>query len=179
MSLIRDFLARNQLDSGESTLPRQAVSGALQASNGNLRLTYLTARKTESVGNVRVPCNTAQVGATLCRIGVYSVATNGDIALIGSTPNDTALWASASTSYTKALSASFTKYRGVRYAVGLLVVGTSTAPAFWGLTGLLGAELGQSPRITGIVTGQTDLPASVTAASIGDTGHVLYSVLLP
>ena len=32
---------------------------------------------------------------------------------------------------------------------------------------------------TGIVTGQTDLPASVTAASIGDTGHVLYSVLLP
>ena len=167
---------------GQSTMPRMAISAAnLPSGNGNLRVTYFTARKSETVTQVRVPCGTAAVGATLARIGLYSVDPGtGDLTLVASTPNDTGLWIVANTAYTKAFSASYAVTRGSRYAVGLIVVGTSTAPVFMG-TGPGGAstEFGVAPRLCAVRTGRTDLDATIAAANLSDTTGRYYAVLLP
>jgi hypothetical protein len=180
-----DYLAptdatADELTTGEATMPRRMVSSQLAGSgNGNLRLTYFTARKTETITQVRtITGSTAGVGPTLCRIGVYSVAGNGDLTLIASTANDTALWI-GNGAYTKSFSASFSKVRGTRYALATLVVGTSTAPSYTGCVSLVSTEAGIDPRISGFVASQTDLPASVSAGSISNTGHSAYAVLLP
>lgn len=175
------FVEQQALATGESTIPRRMLSTtSIVSGNSSLRLTYFTARKAETVTQVRTMCGTAQVGATLARIGIYTEAANGDITLVASTDNDTNLWIAANTAYTKSLAASFNKLRGQRYAVGLLVVGTSTAPTFAGqIPGSAGTDAGLSPRLGGLVGGQSDLPSSVANASISATTQCSYAVLLP
>jgi hypothetical protein len=170
-----------QLTAGEATMDRrETVSAASTLSAGSLRLTYFTARKTETVANVRtITGTTAAAGATLCRVGVYSVAANGDLTLVASCASDTALWSATSTRYTKALSASFVKKRGQRYAVGCLVVGATTAPNVHGQSSLHADEAGEAPRLCGVLTGQTDLPSSVAAGSVVNTTIQVYAALIP
>lgn len=176
-----DFDFGAALITGESTLPRHLVATqTIGGTAGLLRLTYFTARKTETITQVRTNTgSTGASGATLCRIGVYSIDGSGNLTLIASTANDTALWVTNNTAYTKSFSASFSKTRGTRYAVGTLVVGASTAPTYCGIAAINAPESGMTPRISGYVSGQTDLPSSVTAASITDSGHMAYIVLLP
>ena len=169
----------DDLTTGESTLPRRIVfSSAVTGGNSVLRLTYFTAKKTETITQVRtITGTTAGVTPTLCRIGIYSVAGNGNLTLEASTANDTALWVAANTAYTKSLSASFTKTKGQRYAVALLVVGAATAPTFYG-NALSGSEMAFGPRLSGF-SNQTDLVSSLTEASISASGSNHYVVLLP
>lgn len=171
----------DDLTTGESTISRRAVcASTVSSGNGNLRLTYFTAKKTETVTQIRtITGGTAAAGATLCRVGIYSVDGSGNLTLIASIANDTALWAAASTAYTRSLSASFSKVAKTRYAVGHLVVGTTTAPTFLGQGFLNNAEAGISPRISGFYGSQTDLPSSISAGSISDTSQQHYAVLLP
>lgn len=173
--------ARIELSSGESTLPRATLSSAAVAStNDTLRLTYLLAKKTETITAVRMTTgSTAAVGATLARIGVYEADSSGNLTLVGSCASDTALWIAANTAYSKTLSASFAKKRGIWYAVGTLVVGTSTAPTFVGVAGLSAAEAAIAPRVSGLVGSQSDLPSSVSVGSIGNSGQRQYAVLVP
>lgn len=180
VALSTDTERANELTSGESTMPRRFVSQTAVASGSqSLRLTYFTARKTETISQVRIPTGgTAASGATLCRIGIYEEASNGDLTLVASTANDTNLWIATSTVYTKSLSASFTKTRGTRYAVGLLFVGT-TGPNFTGQTALNLSEANESPRLNGLVGSQLDLPASISNSSITGQSHASYVVLLP
>jgi hypothetical protein len=171
----------DDLTTGESTISRRLVCAATVASgNGTLRLTYFTAKKTETVTQIRtITGGTAAAGATLCRVGIYSVDGSGNLTLIASIANDTALWAAASTAYTRSLTASFSKVAKTRYAIGHLVVGTTTAPTFLGQGFLTTAEAGISPRISGFYGSQTDLPSSISAGSISDTSQQHYAVLLP
>jgi hypothetical protein len=164
---------------GENTFPRRLIdTPSCTLTNGQLRLTYFTARKTETVTQIRALVTTASVGATLARVGIYEEATNGDLALIASTATDTALFGATGT-ITKALSASWSKTRGVRYAVGLLSVGTSTAPTFHGIaTGLL-AEMNLAPRLSAFIGSQTDLPATVSDASVSGSALQYYVALAP
>src|SRR5215207_4562461 len=96
------------LTTGEETIPRMfAFQSNVTRVSGVLGLTFFSARKTESISQIRMTCgNVAAASITLCRIGIYSVAGNGDITLVASTPNDTALFAATFTRYTKSLSAS-------------------------------------------------------------------------
>ncbi len=170
------------LTSGESTMPRIVVSqNAVAGGNGNMRFTYFTARKSETITQVRWPCGgTAQVGATLCRIGVWEVDGSGNLTLVASTANDTNLWLAGSTSYTKSFSSSFAKVRGTRYATAALVVGTSTAPTFYGQTAMLAGENGIAPVVASLLGGQTDLPSSVLVGSLTlGQSHRAYAALLP
>lgn len=170
-----------ELTSGEGTLSRREVNGSSVASgNGNLRLTYFTAKKTETITQIRTMVNTAAVGASLARVGIYSVDGSGNLTLVASIADDHSnLWIAATTVYTRSLSASWSKVKGTRYAIGILVVGTSTAPTFYGQSTLLASECGIAPRISGILASQTDLPSSITAGSVGDSGHQTYVALLP
>lgn len=167
---------------GEATIPRRAViSTAVAIGTGSLRLTYFTARVTEVVTQVRtLSGSTAAVGSTLCRIGVYSAdAGTGNLTLVASTASDTALWSATNTAYTKTLSASFTKQRGTRYAVGVLCVGASTPPTLAGQASLAAAEAAVAPRLCGFLSSQTDLPSTATEVSLVATAIQTYSVLLP
>lgn len=169
------------LDTGEETMPRTSIAAsATAASTGLLRLAYFTARKTETVTQVRMVTGgtAAAPTPTLCRIGVYSVDSSGDLTLVASIPNDTTLFASASTSYTRSFSAPFDKVRGARYAVGILVVSATTVPTIFGQSVGPGSEYSYPPRITGQVSGLSDLPDTVAAASVGATSVRFYSVLL-
>lgn len=171
-----------RLEVGEATLKRRDVTTSVNLTAGNLRLCYFTARKTETITAIRTfSANTAQVGATLCRVGVYEEDPDtGDLTLVASIANDTSLWLSTGTAYGVNLSASFVKSRGTRYAVGTLIVGNSVNPRLAGPHQILPAtELAQSPRQSGLLGGQTDLPASISSASIGDTTIQHYTVLVP
>lgn len=171
----------DDLTSGESTLSRRAIMNGATLTSGIVRLTYFTAKKTETINSVRVGTYTTAAGATptLCRIGIYSVDGSGNLTLVASTANDTALFAAASTTYTKALSASWSKTAGQRYAVGVLVVTAATAPTIQGQILSLGDELGQAPRLAGARAGQSDLPSSITAGNVVDTTHQCYVAMVP
>lgn len=176
-----DTDSRHDLASGETTMTRREVTATtISSSNGNLRLTYFRARKTETVTQVRTVTGTAAVGASLARIGVYEKAANGDLTLVASIADDhTNLWIAANTRYTSTLSGSFAKKRGVWYAVGTLVVGTSTAPTFAGSAALSGGEAFIDPVLAANVPSQADLPSNITVASLASSGNQIYAALLP
>lgn len=159
----------NELADGVSTLPRRDVTTSVTIGDGSLRLTYFTALESFTATQVTTfSGSTAASGATLCRVGLYTVASNGDLTLVASTANDTAMWGSTSTQYTKSLSASYKIVRGVRYAAGVLFTGTTT-PTLAGMAGFNATAFTEQPRLSGHVSGQSDLPATVASGSLGGT----------
>lgn len=173
------------LTTGEEVFERDFVTlQNLPLTSQDLRLTYFTARKTGTIANLRISSGSTAAAATptLCRVGIYQEAANGDLTLVAAIANDTSLFATINTAYTRALTASFTKTRGVRYAMGVLVVSATTMPFMAGgnLAGGAGAdESAIAPRLTGQVSGQADLPASIASGSLGLSGRRIYGVLLP
>jgi hypothetical protein len=144
-----------------------------------LRLVYFTAYKTETISNLVVASGSTGAGATptVCRLGIYSEAANGDLTLIGSTPNDTTLFSSTNTVYTKAMSASVDLVAGTRYALGVLVVTAATAPTFVGRTLNSSATNQATPRIVAQRASQSDLPSSITNANLANTGSALWAAV--
>lgn len=174
-------LERALLARGESTIPRlDAASSTSTISTGAARYTYFTARKTESISQIRmISGGTASTGATLIRVGIYTVDYSGALTLIASTPNDTALLAATNTAYTKALSVAFTKTAGVLYAVGVLCVGA--APAILA-DALASAASNFTLTWPPLVSGQgslSDLASTVAAGSLSAQTAPLYVELLP
>ena len=166
------------LTTGESTRPREISTSGLGLGSGNLRLTYFTAAKTETVNSIRTVCSVLGTSATLQRIGIYSIDGSGNLTLEASTANDTSLWIAAA-SYTKSLSASFSKVRGTRYAVGFLYVGGGTSPSLAGLIPTNSAEAAEPPRLSGFLSSQTDLPATISVGNVLNTANNYYAVLVP
>lgn len=168
------------LSSGEGTMRRREISGVAGLPAGSLRLTYFTARRTETITSVRTNCTTLQSGATLCRIGLYTVDSSGNLTLVAATANDTTLWTAAQ-SYTKAFSASYAKVRGQRYAVGLLTVGGG-APSLAGISAVTSAEAAIDPRLCALLASQTDLGAigsTISSGSLGLASLQYYAALIP
>ncbi len=158
------------LNTGETTFDRRFIDAPAAPTSGDVTLTYFVASKTETITQLAMySAGTSSSGATLVRYGVYSVATNGDLALITSTANDASIFSSQNTRYLKTLSVSWNKVAGSRYAVGYIVVAATTMPTVYGSTAggaVLDAVWAIEPRISGTRAGQADLPASVTAANV-------------
>jgi hypothetical protein len=174
------------LTTGEATFPRWLINNVTSALTSQIwRIAFFTARKTETITQVSFVQGSVAAGATpsLVRYGIYSVAGNGDCTLINSTVNDTSLLAAAAGARsTKALSSSFSKVKGTRYGVAVLVVTAATTPQIAAVTPLSAIELGKLPRLVGYQTGQADLPASVTEAAMAgvtQTTVIPYAVLEP
>jgi hypothetical protein len=172
----------SSLFTGEAVYSREQIaSSGVGVGSGSLRMTYFTCGKTETITQVRLHTGSTAAGATptICRIAVYQVdETTGDLSLVASTANDTALFAAASTEYTKAFSAPFTKYKGTRYAIGVLVVTAFALPNFCGQNSIPSAETSKAPRITGY-SAQSDIVASITDASLTAGASRIYFALLP
>lgn len=171
--------------SGEEVISRLLLPPAGGATfstswtSGELRGTQFTARKSETVTQVRVMTGGTAAAATpsLCKIGVYSVAADGTHTLLASTASDTTLFAAANTGYTRTLTASFAKVQGQRYAVCVLVVSAAAMPSFVGMQN--STEWTVAPSLATRVTGQADVPSSVAPGSLLSNAAPIYAVLLP
>lgn len=169
------------LSSGEAVYNRMLANNTMSMTNQVLRLAFFTARKTETITSLRMFTTATPAGATptLVRLGVYSVDGAGNLNLVASTVNDTSLFAAASTTYTKALSAFWNKIAGQRYAIAALVVTAATAPTVGGIIGGSASEYGLAPRLCSAITAVSDLPASIVAASLADTIYMPYIAMVP
>lgn len=182
--LDQNWLYSDLLVSGEEAVPRRLVLATnLTMSTQLLRVTYFTARKTETISQVKMVSGGTAAAATptLVRIGIWTADLDGGLlSQVAATPNDTALLASTSTAYTKALSASFTKQAGQRYGIGLLVVTAAAAPTMQAsVPQLLAAEGKIQPALGTSVGSQADLPASAAAGTLNAASNQVYFVLLP
>lgn len=179
-----EALNPDALETGESTILRGNATGQVTMTSGILRIAYFTARKSETVTQVRVGTSATAAGATptLVRIGLWTADLDGALlAQVGATPNDTTLLAGTFTNYTKALSTSFVKTAGVRYAVGLLVVTAAAAPTVAGTPGIQ-ASVENSiirPVLSSMKSAQADLPATLAAGALEQLTNRLYVAILP
>ncbi len=161
--------------------PRVSVNADNSIGTSTLRLTYGTAPATKSYTKMRMGTGATAAAATpsLARFGVYSVAANGDIALVAAIASDTTLFAGTNAMYERSFTAPFDAVAGQRYAIGVVVVTGATAPALKGNVLWLSVEAGIADRQCGFVAAQTDLPASVVAASISDSTVCYYASIVP
>ena len=169
---------------GEATMSRDAVtsSGVTAGASGTSRLVYLTAKKTEQISKVRTISGGVALpaDATLAKVGVHEVADNGDMTLVALTANEEAtLWAATTTAYESTFLAPFTTVRGKRYAIEYLWVGPTAGVTYTGQNALTSSEQAVAPRLSGTVSGQSDIASTRTAGSIGNIASRMYAVLLP
>lgn len=166
---------------------RLLASTSVTCVTQGLLLSYFTARKTETSTQVRVLTGTTAASGTaptICRLGLYAIdASTLAGTLVASTVNDTTLFSSASTAYTRSWSSPYSLVSGTRYALGTLVVDTGTLPTFLGITLGTSAMLEANtvaPRLTARLLGQSDLPSSFTDAGLNTSNNsIIYGVVLP
>lgn len=168
------------LTSGRETVPRVTVSNAVgPITSGQMQFAFFTPDTSYSSTLVRVGCGaTAAASVTLARVGLYTVDSAGNLALVASTANDTTLFATINTMYTKTWTTPVTVNGGQQYAVGVLVTAT-TMPAWLGvaLSTAMAAEFALAPRLTGTLASQADLPASTSTAALANTHRVIYAAI--
>lgn len=173
--------ASGQIPNAEVTVPRLLASNGATLSSGTMRLAYWTAQHSATYGTIRVAGGSAASGAppTVCRLGVYSIdSATGNLTLIAACANDTTLFNAAGTMFSRPLTTPVTLTAGQRYAMGFLVVTTGTAPnVTCASTQLPAAEMVLEPRLSALLTAQTDLPASITAGALTTSTAVAYGAL--
>lgn len=175
-----DYFASQGLVSGESTIPRMNPGATVPVASQRLQLTYWTAAKTETVNNIGNTTGSTGAGATptYCAMGCYSVAANGNLALLGACANDTNLFSTAYAFATRAVTTPFQKVQGQRYAWGILVVTAAATPTMIGYNGAV-EETSTAPVLSTSLSGQSVLPSSITAGSLSGFGSMIYGVVTP
>lgn len=112
-------------------------------------------------------------------MGLYSVAGSGDndsdLTMIASTANDTTLFGSQWTTYTRNFSASASITAGSLYAVGVLVVTSAAVPNFKGILADVTNLNSIAPMLFGQLSGQSDL-GNVTAYVSASTRELCFVV---
>jgi len=183
LSQTSDNLATGELVPPDRHIAYGSSTVASLTTSQQLNLHYFTASRTEAITQIETISGSTAAAATptICRVGIYDLAANGDGTLIASTTNDTAMWSATLTAYPKALNVTFNKVAGKRYAVAVLCVSAAAmpvlmSPAFIN-TGILNSHVGRTPILCGLLAGQADLPANFTAASIG-TNSIMFTFRL-
>lgn len=170
------------LSVGESNYSRKIISSSgVSLGSGSLRLSFFVAGRTEQVSQIKVRTGSTGAAATptIVRLAVFQVDdATGDLTLVASTPNDLTLLVATDTAYTKALSAPFTKYKGTRYAVGVLVVTAFATPTVVGTNSVPASEAFMAPHMCAY-SAQADIPSTITDASLTSGASNIYFVLLP
>jgi hypothetical protein len=171
--------SRNEDPTTVDVAPRQGNwSGSV--ANGNAYFTFFTPRWNITADNIRVVSSgTAATGTTAARLGLYTF--DGTTAtLVARTAVDTSLFASTNTAYVRSFNttggfpATYDLVAGQRYALAVLWTGASPATVYTAFELIPSAMSTLSPRMTGLVAGQTDLPATAaafTASIVGPWGR--------
>lgn len=169
------------VDAGEYVIPRAFCSTASATTvSGGLRLSFFVAKRSESISQIRFSSGNIAAGATpsLCKLAVYSVDSSNNLTLLGVTANDTALFVSSSTDYTKTLLTSFNKIAGQRYALGVLVITAAATPTFIGSLANIATSNAEPPWTCALLSGQSDIPTSILAGSLTSTGTLVNGLVL-
>jgi hypothetical protein len=167
---------------GESTMRRrEIISSAAGIASGILRLNYFNCQKTETVSNIRYGVGSVSAGATptLVRFGLYlENPADLSLSLVASTANDTSVFSGGTFAmYSKALQAPYLKTKGNRYAIGTLIVTAAATPTTYGNSNIAGSTAFQEPKLGAFLGGQSDLPSTITNASLSGSGLLLYNEL--
>jgi len=174
----------NRLATGEATYRRgDVVAANVPSLSQFLRLVFFTAQKSFTTTQVRVIGGATAAAATpsLCEIGLFEINAAGAGTRVALIANDTSLFATMNSSYTRSWLASYNVVAGQRYALSWLVVTAVAAPTYSGvlLTVPMDIEAAFPPRVTGRLNNQTATPASITAASVIGSNTRPYGVILP
>jgi len=139
---------------------RMAQASMALGASGTMRAMFFTPDVSFTAANITVQTGATAAAATptLCRMALYSVdASNRFTAELANTANDTTLFATTFTAYTRALSQTVSLVQGTRYAVGILVVSATTMPNFAGVTSLV---VSSQPWIAAASSTIADLPGA-------------------
>jgi hypothetical protein len=177
------------------TIYRLFLDGINAPVSGEVNLAYFTSNINKTINTLRIIVGTTGYtvgtgGPPTARLGLYTVAANGDLTLVARTAPIAAASFTASTAVTAVLAttggfpASYDMLYGVRYALAVIWLdngGTGhVIPQFWRFSGtgpsstMRGNMFAYAPRLTGQQAGQTDLPASIGFASVANTSNVFY-----
>jgi hypothetical protein len=130
--------------------------------SGTVYWTFFTPLETKAVTTMSVAsAGTATSGVTTAKIGIYSFDETTATRL-GYTANDTSLFTTRNTVYTRNLNTTVTLIAGVRYGLAVLVVATTPGTgylAFGYPPSILNAL---DPVMRGYIVGQSDLPSTAT-----------------
>ena len=142
--------------------------------SGTVYFTFFTPSWTTTISSVTViSAGTASTGTSLVRFGLYSLS-GGTATLVASTANDTTVFSSTNTASTRNLDTSYQLVAGNRYALAVLVVGSTPGTVYTAFNNPPAALSALEPRITGAVALQSNLPStasSFTASNIGVWGR--------
>ena len=177
---------QNQPTDGIDVIDRINALAGLTApvtpgSTGMTRLTLFTPTRTLTVSQITTgTTSTAGVFTSAtglnARMGLYTVAANGDLTLVAQTASDSTLWIAANTAYTRSFSttggypATYTLVAGTRYAAGFNLYasgGTITTPTIAGANGLA-SVVSQTPVMGYVASSGANsqsLPTSATSSS--------------
>lgn len=152
-------------DTGIDIPSRDAGLQVVTLVSGTFYVTYFTPVKDMTVSTITVANgNAASSGLTTCRMALYSTSsannTSNLAAELATTANDTTIFTTNNTAYARSLSSSVNLTAGTRYAVGLLIVGTTMGNCVMTSMANTLAVQGLNPRMTGTLSGQTALPSS-------------------
>ena len=158
------------------TIPRATAGASITLASGTMLFAYLTPSAAMSATGLWVVAgSTAADTITIGKLGLYSVAANGNLTLVQGSTNDTALLGTIGGPFNKAITAA-ALVAGSRYAIGVLTVGT-TAGSVRGASGVTGSTHpgGSWPRMAAALASQTDLPSSVASGSLTATGNTIWA----
>jgi hypothetical protein len=146
-------------------------SGTL--SSGNVYFTFFSPMWSSTVNSISISsAGTATTGASLIRFGLYTFNEGTGLAtLVAQTFSSTSVFGSTNSLATLVFDtsggypATYTLTPGVRYALGVIVVAAVPGNVYTTNTSIPASLGSLTPRITGVVGGQTDLPSSTTISS--------------
>lgn len=166
----------------EANMDRLYINGGSFISNHTqvAIFSYFTAKQNITINNLTAFSGSTAAAATptTVKFAVYSVDPGtGDLTRLGVTTNDTTVFASTFTGYTRALDVPVDLEEGLTYAYAVLQVSSAAVATLIGVPGVgLHNEFFRAPRLSGIITGQTDLASSYSNASVGAKNGVPYLV---
>lgn len=138
-------------------------------STGTVYFTMFSPMWSKEISSISVAsASTVTSGASTIRFGLYTISGN-TATLVAQTANDVTIFSSSNTLYTRTLStvggfpATYTLQAGVRYALAVIVVAATAGTVFTAFNTPPAALSSLSPRITGSLGLQTDLPTTVAS----------------
>lgn len=152
--------------------------------DGRFRFTAIYLPTAQTLTGVKVfPTVTGNyTGDNNNRVGLYSYS-GGTMTLVASCANSATLWQSAASAIqTIAFSSTYAAAAGL-YFVGMVYNNSAqvTAPVFAGITatdaGQMSADFTNSAKVSGLITGQTDLPATQAMSGVTATSFNTWVAL--
>lgn len=177
------------------TLHRTFMDGQTETATGSAYLAYVTAQANKTVNRLRVVVGSTGYtagtgGPPTARLGIYTVASNGDVTLVARTATITAASFTANTVVEANLDStggyvtSYDLVYGTRYAFAVIWTDNGatgvTRPQLWRFSGsgpnatIRGTAFGWNPRLSGLQSGQTDLPTSIVSGSVANSSDIFY-----